>query len=261
MSPFSVAVADLDGDGKLDLAVVLFDGLLSYQTAVLRNLGNGTFAAPVKYSTNEYASVIKAEDLNGDGKPDLVTMNANLAGSSASVSVRLNLGNGTFGPSVPYSIGSRPRDMTTADLDGDGDLEIIIASLDPQGFNDDKLLVLVNQGNGTFAPAVGYIVGRSPFALTAADLDGDGKPDLAVAAFDKTVRVLVNLGDGTFAAPRVYAAGSPGISVAAADFDGDGKLDLAATKGNKVSVLFNQGNGLFAPGPTSPRTRSAPSPP
>jgi FG-GAP-like repeat len=252
VSPTSVAIADLNGDGKLDLAIVLFDGLLFYQQAVLLNLGNGTFAAPVKYSTHDYANIIKAEDLNGDGKPDLVTTDANTQATYGTLSVRLNLGDGTFGPSVHYEAAARPRDMTTADLDGDGDLDIIITSLKSQSIEGDRLLILVNQGNGTFTPAAraSYVVGLSPYALTAADLDGDGKPDLAVATSDKVVRVLVNLGDGTFAVPRIYAEGSPGTSVAAADFDGDGKLDLATSKdySNKIRVLFNQGNGTFTPG-------------
>jgi hypothetical protein len=264
-TPLGVAAADLSGDGKPDLAVTLYDGVYSGKVAILLNLGNGTFAAPVEYNAGPYAGKIIAADLDGDGKLDLVTMNANMNASASSVSVLHNKGNGTFAPRVTYKVGTRPAGarpsaIATADLDGDGKLEIIVTNLHEQGFETSSMSVLVNQGNGTFAPAVEYVVGNYPFAMTAANLDGDGKPDLVVSNyFNKIVRVLRNLGNGTFAAPRIYNVGSALNSVTAVDLDGDGKPDLAGANGSSpptVSVLLNQ-YGRSVPTHARPNNGSA----
>jgi len=109
--------------------------------------------------------------------------------------------------------------------------------------------VLLNNGNGTFAAKVDYPTGIQPGAVAAADLNGDGKPDLAVANIDDgTVSVLLNHGDGTFAPKVDYPTGSAPGAVAAADLDGDGKLDLAVTNffGESSSLFQNLGGGMFA---------------
>ena len=108
--------------------------------------------------------------------------------------------------------------------------------------------VLLNRGNGTFAAAVEYPAGLGPYAVVAADLNGDAAPDLAVAARDSArVEVLLNHGDGTFAAAVDYIVGLGPEGVAAADLNGDGRLDLVSANSNaqSVSVLLNQGD-VFA---------------
>jgi hypothetical protein len=103
---------------------------------------------------------------------------------------------------------------------------------------------LKNNGNGTFAGAVNYEVGRYPTPVFAADLDGDGKPDLAVANYYSTVSILKNNGNGTFAGAVNYGVGLTPLSVLAADLDGDGKPDLAVANygSDNVSILKNIGN-------------------
>ena len=98
-----------------------------------------------------------------------------------------------------------------------------------------------------FAQAVDYPTGMAPISVAAADLNGDGTPDLAVANQNSNaVSVLLNTGNGTFAVKVDYPTGALSYSVAAADLNGDGKPDLVVAGSNKVSVLLNNGNGTFA---------------
>ena len=85
--------------------------------------------------------------------------------------------------------------------------------------------VLLNMGGGTFV-AANYPAGASPVSVAMADLNGDGKADLAVAS-GTGVSVLLNNGNGTFGAPASYGSGTNPVSVAAGDLNGDGKIDLA----------------------------------
>jgi hypothetical protein len=101
--------------------------------------------------------------------------------------------------------------------------------------------VLLNAGNGAFAAKVDYATGAGPASVTAADFDGDGRLDLAVATFNNILRVRLNAGNGTFGAGIDYLTGTNPQSLASADFNGDGRPDLAVANGDdsNVSVLLN----------------------
>jgi hypothetical protein len=144
-------------------------------------------------------------------------------------------------PNPKYEVASSPNWVMSADLDGDGDRDLAVAN-----YGSGTVSVLLNQGNGTFAPQVTYGVGSSPSSVTSADLDGDGDQDLAVANYGSdTVSVLLNQGNGTFATEIQYGVGSGPSSVTSADLDGDGDQDLAAPNSvsdslsDAVSVLLN----------------------
>jgi len=180
-NPTGVAAADLDGDGKPDLAVANHD---SDTVRVLLNTGNGTFANKVDYPTGSQPHVVAAADLDGDGKPDLAVTNS----TSNTVSVLVNNGNGTFANKVDYVTGPNPWSVAAADVDNDGKLDLAVT-------NDmsNTMSVLLNNGNGTFAPKVDYPIGSIPRIVAAADLDGDGLTDLAVTNKSAdTVSVLLN---------------------------------------------------------------------
>mgnify|MGYP006276137065 CR=1 FL=1 len=244
--PVSVTAADLDGDGDTDLATANDD---SSDVSVLLNNGDGTFAAPQTYASPfapPFApQSVTAADLDGDGEIDLATAND----SSDVASVLLNNGDGTFAAPQTFDIGNSPNGVTAADLDGDGDIDLAtVSSLfgDPGSVD-----VLLNNGDFSFPNRQTYVAGGGPFGVTAADLDGDGDTDLAVAnRGSDDVGVLLNNGDGTFAPQQTYAAGSEPLSVKAADLDADGDTDLATANGGgaDVSVLLNNGDGTYAPG-------------
>jgi hypothetical protein len=167
----AIAAADLNGDGKLDLAI----GHESAKSVLLLiNQGDATFAAPQSVSVGEGPIAIASGDLNGDGKPDLAL--ANLL--SASVSVLQNLGGGSFAPAnnIPIDVA---RDVVIADLNGDGEPDLAVCG-GLAGGSVPSIFVLRNQGGGTFGPAQSVAVGTSPYALATADVNGDGKGDIIV---------------------------------------------------------------------------------
>ena len=194
--PASVTAADVDGNGAVDLVTA---NAKSDTVSVLRNLGDGTFAAQVTYAVGIGPYRVTAADVNGDGVVDLVTANY----FSDTVSVLRSLGDGTFAAQVTYAVGIGPYSVTAADVDGDGAVDLVTANA-----NSDTVSVLRNLGDGTFEAQVTYAVGNAPLSVTAADFDGDGAVDLVTAnAFSDTVSVLRNQGDGTFAAQVTLRGG------------------------------------------------------
>jgi hypothetical protein len=115
MGPGSITAADLDGDGTIDLAI----GSAINEVSVLKNHGDGTFAAAVHYPVSGGASSLAAVDMDGDGALDLVT---------AGATVLANLGDGTFAPAVGYDAGQSAGAGAIADLDGDGRPDVIVTS-------------------------------------------------------------------------------------------------------------------------------------
>ena len=167
-------------------------------------------------------------DLNGDGKPELATVN----NMDTTVSILRNNGDGTFATKVDYPSEADPRGIAIGDLNGDGKGDLAVTSV-----NADVVSVLMNNGNGTFATKVNYTTGLDPYIVVIADLDGDGKADLASAnTAGESVSVFQNNGNGTFATKVDYPTASTSYSVAVGDLNGDGKADLAATNHNSTSV-------------------------
>jgi len=232
----SVFAADLDGDGDLDLATA--DYFLSGTVSVLLNNGDGTFGPHSVYLVGAGPFSVFAADFDGDGALDLATANATRPYRDSTVSVLLNDGDGTFGPYSIYLVGDTPWSLFAADLDGNGDLDLVTADT-----RSDSTSVLLNNGDGTFAPRSVYPVGDEPVSIFAADLDGDGDLDLATAnTASDSVSILLNDKDGTFVPDSAYPAGDGPRSIFAADLDGDGDLDLATANfgSDNVSVLLNQ---------------------
>jgi hypothetical protein len=149
-----------------------------------------------------------------------------------------------FEANAPTFIGTFFVDLLGADIDGDSDTDLVAVS------GAATLSVLLNHGDGTFAPGAHY-AGVGAGRLTGADLDADGDTDLAVTSnsVPGTVSVLLNPGNGTFGAHVQYGVGPLPTGITSADFDGDGDIDLAASnsESHTVSLLLNQGQGSFAP--------------
>ena len=242
-SPFSVTIADLNGDGKPDLVVANGNSTSNVSTiSVLLGSGNGTFASQQTYNTGNGSNPVSVTvaDVNGDGIPDLVVVNS----GSNSVGVLIGNGNGTFAAQKTYATGSAPESARVADLNGDGKPDLVVANS-----NANTVSVLKGNGNGTFAAQQTFAAGAGPKSIALGDLNGDGKLDLIVADADgNLVNVLLGNGNGTFAAAQSFSTGTKPFSVAIADFNGDGLQDLvvANEKSKSVSVLLGNGNGTFA---------------
>ena len=197
-SPNGVAVADFNGDGKLDVAV---SNSGSNTLSVFLGNGDGTFQPAANYPAAYYPEEIAAADLNGDGKPDIVVLNALIN----SISLFLGKGDGTFASRTDLPVGEAPQGLAVADFNGDGHLDLAIAN----SFDDD-IGVLLGVGDGTFhAPSL-LVTGTYPAGVSAVDLNGDGKPDLVVANYESnTVSVLLNASNYGSAMSVTAAAGTP----------------------------------------------------
>jgi hypothetical protein len=227
---YSLASADLNGDGKLDLVFITQPSVPSLDVNVMLGNGDGTFA-PATVAIQNLAGVapvpLTLADLNGDHKVDLI-------GLIDGLNVFIGNGNGTFAPGVSYFAGSGPTSFVIGDFNKDGIPDVAVASSAGLG-------ILLGKGDGTFQPATFPGSGVNQ-VLAAADLNGDGAPDLVVAV-NGPLQVLLGKGDGTFEALPPLANNLRGAVVSVTDVNGDGKLDLVLSA--PESVLLGNGDGTF----------------
>ena len=262
--PFSVAIGDLNGDGKLDLATANEDNPDANTASVLLNRGDGSFQARREYGTGDDPSSVVIGDVDGDGKPDLVTANE----IAHTVSVLLNKGDGSFQAKLDYPTGFAgpglgPYSLAVGDLNGDRRPDLATTNPGPEEDPGNTISVLLNKGDGSFQAAGNYRAGRNPTTVAIADLNGDRRRDLAIAnSFATSVSVFLNRGAGTFRPKRDFRTATNPYSVAIGDLNGDRKPDIVTANPNAdgtVSVLANRGDGSFqanvefrtAPGPYS----------
>ncbi len=194
----SVAVADVNGDGIPDVAVVNGCGggncANEGTIGILLGNGDGTFQAPVIYSSGGYRTVsLAVADVNGDSKPDLVVVAnplvANCGGScgpgNGVLDVLLGNGDGTFKPAVTYDSGGNDAvSAAVADVNGDGKPDLVVANacFASGGICPGQLGVLLGNGDGTFQAAMAFASGGAfSSSIAIADVNGDGRPDLLVA--------------------------------------------------------------------------------
>jgi hypothetical protein len=200
----SVAVADVNGDGKPDLIVantcLAGSDCGAGTVAVLLGNGDGTFRTAVTNVPSGYFPIsVTVADLNADGKPDLLVASYSFASNDCGngpASVLLGNGDGTFRTAVPYYPGGcDTSDATAADVNGDGKLDLVVTTaVGFEGWGDGTVEVFLGNGDGTFTLASSNDSGAATGTSGAvADVNGDGKPDLLVSNSSGSVAVLLNL--------------------------------------------------------------------
>lgn len=295
--PFGVAVGDFDGDGLADLVI----GRTTGNIAFVKGNGDGTFAAPVTFAWKQAffnAWAFTATDVNGDGKLDVVWGASASSPSTAPFSVNdgevrafLGNGNGTFVENPYYvsgvlhnagvllaDIGIDAGSVAAADVDGDGDTDVVAGAVDG-AYSVVRLLRnnggafafedIISQPTGTsgdaasptYFPAIS--TQNSPWGLAFGDADADGDADLWVGDRALYLYLFRNDGMGVFTLVPGYAFGNrPNVyvqhdtnraavgytpSLGADDINGDGRADvvLGLQSGAQASPVVHDGELLL----------------
>lgn len=255
-------VGDVDGDGDLD--VFTSTESTGGPGALLRNLGDGSFAAPVEYThSSTYgrgAGRAKLRDLDGDGDLDLLYNDPHTDYHNGyDFHVALNDGDGNFGPIVEWDLNTCGNgDVDAFDLDGDGDLDVVnLEELACAGAGGDRLYISLNNGDATFAPAITVAIDLLPHNVAGGHFNADAHIDLVTVhwmpyGFRNFINVHLGNGDGSFQEELRYDVGQGPRWVVVSDLDGDEILDIAtAGTGDgdvgreTLTVLFGNGNGTF----------------
>lgn len=241
--PDDVPTADVDGDGDADVLAVGGDAS-GHRILWFENTGPGAFAKhTISASEDHDVQTIHPEDLDGDGDVDLVV---GFFVDKAEDEVRWYENDGTesFTEHVIDASAAIPFEVTTADLDGDGDADVVSANA-----WDDEVAWYENDGTGDFTEQTAGTLEEAN-AVEAADIDEDGDVDLLASARnfgDDLVAWYENRGSGSFTEHVVDESISNPNSVAISDVDLDGNTDLVASArlDNAVYVYFNDGAESF----------------
>jgi subtilase family serine protease len=249
-SPIDLAIADVDGDGKLDILATDSDGGI---ISIFRNIGtnslitSNSFADRFDMPADIGVRGLAVLDLNQDGKPEIVTGNI----QTATVSIFENFstpGIINFAPAVDLSAAAGPCAVAIADADGDGNPDLVIAN---NGSTNAPVSIFRNPGiagdidTNSFSPRIDFTGNSSAESLAVGDLDGDGKADIVTGSpAGHTISVYRNISSpgginsNSFAAPVNFGGGGAVTSVALADVDGDRKLDVTFSAENAALSVY-----------------------
>lgn len=234
----TLAVADLNGDGWLDVAN---PNSQASAVTVLLGTGGGALGAFTSWPTFTEPQDVAIADLTGDGIPDLATPDYVAGG----VTLLAGVGDGTFAPRVAIPVGGGLVSVVAVDLNGDARLDLAVSKE-----SGATVTVLPALPGGGFGAAIHVPTGALPHQIASADFDHDGHPDLAVANFGAAT-VSVHRGNGTHTPgpAAAFACGPAPIGVAVADLDRNGDADLLVTLVNTATlvVLIGNGDGTFDP--------------
>jgi hypothetical protein len=251
--PKELTTGRINSDGFADIVAAVPSGRTPDGYVVINSNGSGGFNTPVDYEASQQTFDVAIVDLDNDSDGDVIT----LANSSAAVTVHENPGNGLFPVLTRYEVASLSDAVESADIDHDGDIDIVVNGEVDIASNDAVVKILKNNGNGTFAPAIDYSPPRNFADMRLRDINGDGFVDLLFAPDGNFPSfhfgTAVNNGNGTFAptvVTQVFACGEGTID--AADLDGDGDRDIVLTEEEtcvnqdaRIFIFRNDGNQNF----------------
>jgi Bacterial Ig-like domain (group 3)/FG-GAP-like repeat len=258
-SAFSSAYADINGDGKLDLVTVVTLNTTGTSVSVLLGNGDGTFQALSAFTVpTTFVGGLVIGDFNNDGKPDLVAMPANPEFlESGPISVLLGNGDGTFQPAIASSSIIGAGSTYVADVNGDGNLDIIAFTAAWAECAQCNVIVLLGNGDGTFQSPVTTEINERFNGVVIGDFNHDGKLDLVVSSSllgSGAVYLFLGNNNGTFQSPIAITPSDGSLlplSLAGGDFNGDGYMDLAvvvepaASEPTYLSVYLGKDDGTF----------------
>lgn len=252
-------LADLNGDGRLDILVSNGTGIFQYLQTSSGSFGTAVDSGIHRVAINDPWTI---GDFNGDGRPDLAALSPSLDWQRSMIGISLNNGNGTFAPAVRTDIGLhqgnvvRQGTFEVGDFNGDGKLDLAAATT-----NSELWVYHGNGAGGLQVTKTGPLGGSR--VLESGDFNGDGRLDIAALNRDgNSVSVRLNQGNGAFGPARTFGVGDRPVALIAADLDADGILDLLAAdqgpangsggltsaRGDRLTFLMGRGDGTFAAG-------------
>ncbi|HYS05335.1 MAG TPA: VCBS repeat-containing protein [Candidatus Dormibacteraeota bacterium] len=251
--PQGLSAGDPDNDGDADLVVCDYG---TDKVAVYLNNGSGGFGSPTLLSPGFGPRATVLADVNKDGKPDLFVTLSKVSGVGQAATL-LGNGAGGFGAPSLVNTGPVPNTATLGDFNQDDNLDLVTVNL-----TGNTLSILLNTGSGAFilGSKVALASGAYPQGVVAADLNRDGRPDLASAnQAPGNVSIVYGDGAGGFSAPgSPVGTGTTPSAIVAADYNHDGNVDLVTANNGTDNMTYLQGNGTsfanynFSTGCTGP---------
>ena len=247
--PNQAALGDVNNDGYADIVSV---NQQSSNLSVLLNDKTGAFGKPLAPlpGTNPGPRSVALGDINNDGNLDAVACCVGAA-QAGTVSILKGNGNGVFDPHVPMAgFGPLPVYVTLADLDNDGNLDLITVNQNGDAVNPTVGSLSVAFGNGdlTFTAPIRLYVGPTPRAVAVGDVNNDGLADLvATSQGSRNVALLINNGARTFQAASFISTTFSPFFAAIGDVNNDGKADIVTSSysTNSITTLPGNNNGTF----------------
>jgi formylglycine-generating enzyme required for sulfatase activity len=236
----AIVKGDFDGDGNIDLAVSVTGG---NTIAILKNSGTGTFTNTSNITVGTNPGHIVAEDIDGDGDIDIVLADYNTA-TATTLRPLINNGSGTFVQGSLINLTSVASQITFADVDGDGLLDILVTR---SSLND--FVVCRNLGGALFSVGASNACSTAASGIIAGDINGDGTADVIVINYVAgNAFVFTNNGNGVFTKTATLTLSTNPNSGMLFDIDGDGDLDLVVPnqQNSTVFIFKNNGSGVFS---------------
>lgn len=237
--PSDVQIADVDGDGHLDLIAT---AKAANTFGLQLGTGQGSFKPGTTANTIASPQALVVTDFNGDSFPDV----AIVSDVQTSLAVHMNRGDGTFTPAALMNIGIPGDVLVHGDFDGDGTTDLFIAHRDER-----KLTLVVGEGQGAFVVARSFDMPHYPWSIRAVHANGDDATDLGIGLLSggqiNAIRLMLSDGNGGFLAPVDTSINRQPVDLDFGFFDDDAHLDCATIDlhAGVATTLFGVGDGTF----------------